>query len=169
MFGAFPTMPILAPTQREQLQNWLSEIGELYVDVHRPHSGSSGTAYFLLSVDELETLVVDETSPELVVTVFRHLQYPLRGVADSSLLAQALQQIPDGEWFHIVSLEDRFPSPCWWRGSGNTHRELRDDFGEVLGQRVGIGQDPFDRHPTPFHFSPDEVLVFTRERKVERA
>jgi hypothetical protein len=162
-------MPALTPQQRTQLQAWLSEIGELYVDVYRPHSGGSGTGYFVRSVEAVETLISDQTWPELVVTVFRRLQYPLRGVADDALLAQALQQTRDGEWFHFVSLDDYYPSSCSWRGSGSTHAELRQEFREIIGQRVGIGRDPFDGDETWIHSTPSEVMVVRREREAELA
>src|SRR4051794_23148163 len=124
-------MSALTPQQLKQLQDWLSETGELYVDVYRPHSGGSGTAYLVRSASDVEALIAKQTWPELVVTVFRRLQYPLRGIADDALLAQALQQTRDGEWFHFVSLDDYYPSPCSWRGSGSTHAELRQEFHEI--------------------------------------
>jgi len=95
-----------------------------------------------------------------VVTVFRRLQYPLRGVADDSLLERGLQRIPEGDWYTIVLLEDYFyPNrPSWW-GSGNTHAEFRQEFSEVVGRRVGIGQNPFDKDESWIRSSPDETMV----------
>lgn len=166
---AYSLMFALTPQQETQLREWLSETGELYVDVYRPHSGCSGTAYFVRSPSELETLIREHTASELVMTIFRRLQYPLRGVADDTLLAQALQQTPDGEWFHIVSLDDHYPSPCSWRGSGSTHAELRQEFREIVGQRVGIGRNPFDGDETWIHSTSNEFMVLRHKRAVELA
>ena len=89
----------------------------------------------------------------------------MRGVADSNLLAEALQQIPEGAWFHFVSLEDYYPSPCVWRGSGNTHAELRQEFSEVIGTRIGIGKNPSDEDNS--FSNSNEVLVVRRQQRVE--
>ncbi len=135
-------MPILTPAQRQQLQEWLTETGELYVDYHRVRSAGWDDTYFFDSVTDLETLITNEKWPNLVVTVFRRLQFPIRGIADDALLARALQEIPEGKHFEIKNLAERYPVPsgCW--GSGNSHAELRSDFSEILGERVGIGPAP---------------------------
>src|SRR5947208_6004766 len=99
-------MPTLTPERRAKFQEWLSENGELCVDIYLPKSGGGGTQYFVRSVGEFEALISEQTWRELVVTVFRRLQYALRGIADESLLAQALQQIPDGQWYTIVVMEN---------------------------------------------------------------
>lgn len=156
---------MLTPERRRQVEEWLAETGELYVDIYVPHSAGGGTPYFVRSVDEIDELMVEPKWPELVVTVFRRLQYPLRGVADDNLLAEALQQIADGDWFHFVSLEDYYPSPCVWCGSGNTHAELRQEFSEVVGKRIGIGKSPSDEDNSSSNSK--EVLVVRRHRPAE--
>lgn len=137
-------MSILTSTQRQQLQEWLTETGELYVDHYRPHSAGPSDTYFVDSVEDLETLITKEKWPNLVVTVFRRLQFPIRGVADDALLARALQEIPEGKQFEIKNLAERYPSCCECWGSGTSHAELRSDFSEIIGERVGIGLAPND-------------------------
>jgi hypothetical protein len=132
--------------QHRRLEKWLSETGELYINLYLPKCAGSGTDYFVNSLEKLEELIPKQTWQELDVTVFRRLQYPLRGVADESLLERGLQQIPEGEWYTIVLLEDCFcPHLRRWRGGGNSHAEFRQEFSEVLRRRVGIGQNPFDK------------------------
>lgn len=147
------------------LRDWLVETGELYVDVHLPHSGASGNAYIIHSINDLKLLVARQPHPEIVISIFHHLQYPIRGVANESLLKQAIQQIPDGEWYTIISLEDVYPSPVVWWGSGNSHQELRREFTDLLGKNVGIGINPADASSGYWHNLPvDEVLTFSALR-----
>ncbi|HEY1173318.1 MAG TPA: methyltransferase domain-containing protein [Verrucomicrobiae bacterium] len=133
----------LTPEQRQKLQAWLTEAGELYVDWYRPHSAGPSDHYFFDSVADLETHLAHEKWPELVVTIFRRLQFPIRGIADEALLARALQELPDHKELVIKNLAERYPSQCHcWAGSGNSHAELRNDFKDILGEHVGIGLDP---------------------------
>ncbi|CAG0935678.1 hypothetical protein TFLX_04527 [Thermoflexales bacterium] len=149
------------------LNDWLAETGELYVDVHLPHSGGSSTPYFIRTLSELKELVSQQTWPEIVFSIFHYRQYPLRGIADEHLLAQALQQISDGHWYRLVSLDDFYPSPCTFFGSGNSHIELQNDFSEVLGQSIGIGQDPLDVYDNAwFHSHPNEVFLLSATRNL---
>lgn len=157
---------LLSSEKREQLQKWLAETGELCVDVYLPHSGGGGTGYFIRSIEQLEELVTRQTWRELVVTVFRRLQYPLRGIADASLLGRGLQRIPEGEWYTIVLLEDYFyPHQPSWTGSGNSHAEFRQEFLEVTGRRVGIGQNPFDKDDSWIRSTPSEAMVLDFKRQ----
>jgi hypothetical protein len=150
---------MFTPANLALLSDWLDETGELYIDVYQPHGGASSFDYFIRSMNDLKLLVSQQTYPEIVFTVFRYLQYSLRGVADESLLKQALHEIPDGQWYTIVSLDNVYPSMVSWWGSGNSHKELQNEFAEVYGKRVGIGQNPFDIHSGNwFRLHPDEVL-----------
>jgi SAM-dependent methyltransferase len=164
-------MPVFTPAQRLRLQEWLTETGELYVDHYRPHSGGPSDNYFIDSVEDLEALITNEKWPELVVTIFRRLQFPIRGVADEALLARALQEIPDHKEIAVKNLAERYPSPCGCWGGGNSHAELRGDFSEIIGERVGIGLEPeeiyegiWDYTKRSYWASHDEVMVIERKR-----
>jgi hypothetical protein len=138
-------LAFFTPHNLALLNDWLSETGELYVDVYLPHSGGSSVAYFIHSLKELKSLISQQTWPEISFTVFKQLQFPLRGKADENLLEQALNRIPDGQPYSIVSIPlSRYPSNISWQGNGNSHEELRREFADVLGEEVGIGQEPFD-------------------------
>jgi hypothetical protein len=154
---------MLTPSQYQQLREWLTETGELYVNVHQSHSGTSGRAYFVDFITDLEFLIANEPSPELVITIFRHLQYPIRGVADDALLALALQHIPHGQWFSILSTKERYPKPCKRLTGGCIRPELRRMLGEFKGQRVAVGTDPFDKNSMWVNSHPDEVMVLRRK------
>lgn len=155
-------LALFTPHNLALLEDWLAETGELYVDVYLPHSGADGTPYFIRSLREFKELVAQQTWPEIGISVFRRLQYPVRGVADQALLEQALRQISDGQCYTIVSLNHCYPSRCVFKGRGSTHAELRNDLAEVIGERVGVGQDPFDQYDDAWFLShPDDVFMLT--------
>ncbi len=154
---------MLTPSQYQQLREWLTETGELYVNVHPAQNGTTGKAYFIDFITDLESLIANEPAPELVITIFHRLQYPIRGVADDALLALALQQIPHGQWFSILSTKDRYPKPCKRLTGGCTRHELQRMLGEFNGQRVAVGTDPFDKNNTWVNSHPDEVMVLRRK------
>jgi hypothetical protein len=88
---------------------------------------------------------------------------PIRGLADEKLLATAVEQIPDSEYFTILSVPADPLAPCEIVGWGDCHGELRRAFARLAGMHVRVGQDPFDLAPVDhfdnFFDSPDEVLV----------
>jgi hypothetical protein len=153
---------LFSPAQITLLSNWLGEAHELYVDIHLPHSGSSSTAYFVRSITDLKHLIEQQIHPEIRITIFRHVQYPIRGIANNDLLDQALQQIKNGDWYSIISLAHYFPQSCRFFGSGNSHQELKQEFTEIVGELVGIGINPFDVYDEEWLNSrPDEVLTLS--------
>ena len=156
---------IFTPHNLALLSDWLAETGELYVDIYLPHSGGSGTSYFIRSLQDLKDLVVQQTGPEIVVSVFHHRQYPLRGPVHEGLIKEALREIADGTWYAIVSLKDFYPAPCSFLGSGNNHAELQKELESLGGQQVGIGENPFDSRDEKWFYShPDEVLQIAVKR-----
>jgi hypothetical protein len=155
------------------LHDWLQENGELYIDLDRPHSGGSNTSvHFVTSLAELRAIVSRETWPEVSISIFRVRQYTLRGVANQELLAAALEQIPDRQYFTILSACIDPLAPCSAIGWGEGHAELRNAFGGLEGQQVWVGQDPFDlpplNHETRFLNSPDQVFVVRSYRNPPR-
>ncbi|MCL4250381.1 MAG: hypothetical protein KJ065_19680 [Anaerolineae bacterium] len=139
-------LSLFSPHNLALLSDWLCETGELYVDIYLPHSGGGSSAYFVRSMNDLKSLIAQQTHPEIEIAVFHNLQYPIRGVADETLLKRALQQIADGDWYTIVSLENVYPFSVAWWGNGRSHQELERDFADVLGEKVGIGINPDDAY-----------------------
>lgn len=126
------------------LSDWIEETGELYVDVYVSHSGAGGTSFFIRSLQDLKSIVSQFRQlpqQEIVVTIFRQLQFSLRGVANEELLEQALQQIPNHHPYEIVYLR-YYPAHCNFCGSGTSHADLRKELTEVFGELVGIGPEP---------------------------
>jgi hypothetical protein len=155
---------LFAPSDLAMLHDWLEETGELYLDLDRPHSGGSNNSlHFVRDLAELKVIVSNETWPEVDISIFRAMQYPIRGFAAEKLLATAMKQIPDGEYFTILSVPADPLTPCGVIGWGNCHKELREDFARLQGRYIRVGQDPFDLGPNDhferFFNSPDQVLV----------
>ena len=93
------------------------------------------------------------------MTVFRRLQYPLRGIADEAMRDQALKMFP--MYYSIVSLDDYYPSGVVWFGGGDTTSQFLQEFSHVIGQRVGIGENPCEwRAGSSWADSaPDDIMV----------
>ena len=142
------------------LHDWLQESGELYVDLDRPHSGgSNSSSYFVDRLSGLKEIVSQETHPEVLLHIFREKLYTIRGNMDDALLAAALEQIPDRQWFSILTVVEDPLAPAERIGSGDCHDELRDEFIRLKGRNVRIGRDPFDQPDTGFFETPEDVLV----------
>jgi len=156
---------ILDEQRKEKLNEWLNEIGELYVDVYQPNSGASSTDYLLRSIQELEMLIAEQAWHSLTVTVFRKLQFPLRGIADNELLKKSLQVLPDN-WYDVLLISDEgyYPSSCIHLGGRDSHQELRQEYSDFEGLMVGIGQNPFDYETDWIEKSPSEAMVIKLKR-----
>jgi hypothetical protein len=134
------------------------------MDLDRPHSGgSNNSVHFIRSLADLKAIVTRETHPEVDISIFRAKQYPIRGIANESLLTDALEQIPDKRDFRILSVDADPIAPCSAIGFGGCHQELREEFSRLAGQQVRVGTDPFDLPPfdhlVRFFNDPDQVLV----------
>ena len=148
------------------LSDWLGSSGELYVDIYLPRSGASSSAYLIHSIAELKELIARQTHTETDITIFRSLQFPLRGIADAALLEKALSLISDGEYYSIIALEESvFPSSIDWQGEGRSHVEVKRDFAELDGESIGIGQEPVWVHsPDWIESHPDEAFHISMNR-----
>ncbi len=141
------------------LHDWLQDTGELYMDLDRPHSGGrNNSVHFIQSLAQIKGIVSEEKHPEVRIEIFREKQYPIRGEANETLLAAALDFITDGEWFNILLLGDGPLAPCQIVGFGDSHAELRDDFARLKDKSIHFGRNPFDQRDTYFE-RPDDVWV----------
>jgi hypothetical protein len=173
-------MPALTTSAREKLNSWFAELRDdnpnvwpsLYLDMYVAHSGSGGKPYLVGSVDDLEKIIGQQSGNELQVCVFRGYQYSIRirgGVTpDMSLLKDALQTIPEGEWFQILSIEyPNYPFAPDVLASGNSHVELRQALMKLVGRVIAVSQNPFDGDDNWVYTSPDKVMVLNLHREKE--
>ena len=157
---------LFSPHNLALLNDWLQETGELYVDVYHPHTASGSTAFIVRSMNELKSMFSQDSWLEIEITIFRARQFPLRGIADETLLEQALQLIPDGQAYSIATLNlNQHPSRINFHGDGKSHEQFRRDFAEVLGEEVGIGREPSLIYDDKWILShPSEVLYLSIHR-----
>jgi hypothetical protein len=126
------------------LHDWITEIGELYVFIDLPHSGASGYGYLVHSLEDIRNLIVQQTHPEIEIDIFREIMFPIRGKDYATLLARAVREIPDNQYYRIVALAS-YPNSCRPLADGKGHNELRDDIAKLdADQEIGIGVFPFD-------------------------
>lgn len=116
---------------------------------------------------QLKQIIAEEKHPEVCITIFREKQYPIRGTADETLMTAALDFIPDGEWFSIVTLGDHPFAACSVVGFGDTHAELREDFIRLRNKSVYFGRNPFDQQNSYFE-TPDDAWVVSSYRHPQK-
>jgi hypothetical protein len=148
------------------LGDWLNDTGELYIDVYWPHSGGSGVEYVVRSLPDLKRVVSNHAGQELILTILREKCYPLRGLVNDDLIAQAMQLIQDGsyyeilDWGKLLDVDKPFPGVGTTLEDGNTHDELQEHLAGLIGREVAVGTNPFDYHDTDYFFErPEEVFV----------
>lgn len=138
-----------------KLNNWIRENGEALIYIDLPHSGGSGNFYLLKSSDQLDGLVNFALSDarkygdgRAIIAGFRSGYYPLRGIVDEVLIEKIRSAWLGNDWYSIVSLENVFPEPLSYIGSGNTQEEFENDLDDLLADwlnhHIGFGENPFD-------------------------
>jgi hypothetical protein len=154
-------MHLFEPRDLALLNDWLDETGEIYVDLDRPHRGAlDNSVYIVQDLAVLKAIISHELSPEICISIFRRKQYPIRGLAGEALLTTALHDIPDHQWFSIISPGTDVVTPFKVIGWGDCHGELRDAFNQHHGKTIYVGQNPFDYvDDRQFFDRPDEVWV----------
>ncbi|MSU80449.1 MAG: hypothetical protein EXS16_20470 [Gemmataceae bacterium] len=77
------------------------------------------------------------------IEVFRDPQLPMRGTVDEAFIASALDAIPDGEEFLVLTMDALPGSGISSRGMmGASHTDLRESLEELRGKRVALGVCP---------------------------
>ena len=122
-----------------RITDWLTASGELLIERYYPHSGGSGTYFFIVSLADLAEMT-EQARPGAVFYVFRRKQFPIRGIVDDAFFDRALEAIPDGAWY-LFTPPSFYPTPVSYE-SGNTHLELRAELEARRGALVGLGRDP---------------------------
>ena len=134
------------------LHDWLTELGELFVRVEYPRSGSSGDDYLFRSLEDLRKLISRQTLGDIYIYIFRAVIFPIRGNDYSALLQRAVQDIPEAQYYRIVALppytrESKYlgSHQCECLADGKGHEELQRDIASLEpGREIAIGVHPFD-------------------------
>jgi hypothetical protein len=135
---------LVTPPYVALFYDWLTELRELFVDLEYPHSGGSGKNYFVRSLSDIRNLLSQQAHPEIVITIFGIRIFSLRSRDHALLLALALEQLPEDEYFQIVETKP-FPHEIVALADGKGHAELRQYFAALDAQQeVAVGVHPFD-------------------------
>ncbi len=127
------------PIVTQILQDWFSASTELFVELDRPHSGTSGGFYILKNYLQYEDLIT-KASPGAVCFMLRDKQLPLRGLVDDTFINRALDWLEDGDYYIIIE-PSSYPQTIRFLGDGKTRLEFERELRELRGTEVWVGQD----------------------------
>lgn len=127
---------------QQTIKQWIKAHGEIFVNIHHPHSGSSGENYFFRSAAHVDALIAS-LSPKSVLIAYRQRQFPIRIALSPAHIPAILETITEGSWYGIVDLAP-YPEVVIFYGSGNTHQELFQDIQDLMGGEYGIGIEPLE-------------------------
>jgi hypothetical protein len=123
----------------DTLNDWFKASGELFVELYKPHSGGSGFFYVLNTCAQYEDLMANARTGSISF-ILRDRQLPIRGIVDDSFIENALNQIPDGEYYTVIE-PCVYPNSFVYLGDGNTHAELKSDLEKLRGAEAWAGVD----------------------------
>jgi hypothetical protein len=126
------------------LHDWLTDLGELFIDFHYPHRAGTNNNYFIKRLEDVRDAVSQQHHTEIEITIFRAIVFPIRGTDYSTLLQRTLKEIPDNQYYQIVT-PDSYPQECLALADGKGHKELERDLDNLeRGLEIAIGLHPFD-------------------------
>ena len=128
------------PLLIQTVERWMYDSTDLFVELHYPHTGSSGDYYLLTTIRDFNELLAGARRGA-IVTVLRKQQYPIRGIVDDDLIDRAIAEVPDGEWYDIVR-PWFYPTMLPLSGGGNNHQQYRKELEELRGEEVFTGRAP---------------------------
>ena len=124
------------PAFLAQAQQWIASQSELLV-LSR-YSRAAGSRQYLLfrSADAFQR-ALQTLPPSTSVILLPDAEFPLRGIADKTLLERALALLPEDSEFLILRLET---DGVAWDGVG--HGELAEQVAELDGEQLAVGLYP---------------------------
>jgi hypothetical protein len=132
----------VTPAFLERVAAWISETGEVLV-ILRYLRAAGAKAFALCRMrHEFESLV--KAAPRGTdIEVFRDRQLSLRGVVDDGFIESAVQMIPEGHEYLLVTTEAQPGSRISRFGDiGASHVELRASLAGLMGSEVAFGACP---------------------------
>lgn len=143
-------------TLLDKVKQWIELDGIIYFDIYFVHAGATAANLLIASYKDFIECLPHGGKGE--ITVVRHPDYLLNGMATVELLEQALKMFQEeNEWKMVILNPDDVFNPGMVRG--RTHKELSDAFKKFNTMYIAIcfGRDQFppDRPPK----GQEEVLV----------
>lgn len=124
----------------EQVQHWIEDSNEVFVVLRYAYAAGAKDYLFVRSFAQFTALLAT-LPPRTDVIVFQERQLSIRGIADDSLLNEALTNIPEGIWWFLLCREGDNPGDYSSAGD-DTHAALREAFQEYQGKYITLGLDP---------------------------
>jgi hypothetical protein len=126
----------------ERVAGWIQRSGEVLVILRYLRAAGAKDFALCRTRDDFEALV--EALPTGTdIEVFRDPQLPLRGVVDAAFISSALDAIPEGQEYLVVTMEVGPDSRMSrWGYIGFSHPELRESLEELRGAEVALGVCP---------------------------
>lgn len=139
-------MPHVASTDPEFLrtiESWCSVEPEVLALV-RFRCGAGSREYRVFSSYSALLEMIRGAPAGACITVFRHLNLPLRGVVDELFIQKCLAAMPDAtEYLMFETVPTVAGKASWYHyGSGESHAELKDDLEQSIGLPVIVGYHP---------------------------
>ncbi len=125
------------------LSDWLLETHELLVYIYFPHSGGLQDIYVIESLPELRKILSAQTSPEILVYIFREKQFSLRGQVSKPFIERALASVFEGKRYMIIKFR-KYPELCEWVDESNSSIEIKKILENQEGETIGFGIYPFE-------------------------
>jgi hypothetical protein len=140
---------LLTAADRSGLLAWLTEsrTDDLFVRVEHPHGGGGpGPWYLIRSIDDLDAILASFEWEELELDVFREPQLALRGVANDRFAQHVAAELPDDDWYAIVSLPEGRSGSAELEILGATEdkAELARIVLSAAGAPVAVGLHPLE-------------------------
>jgi len=130
-----------APRFLEIVKNWIEKDGEVYLMLWFHCAGGTKHHWLLNSFAHFLS-IIEATEGYCSVDVYRHPNFPLRGVVDDAFIRQALVDFPDGENWFLLAYEQNSDqgTPCDVWGD-NSHTALLEALNSYIGDYVFVGPD----------------------------
>jgi hypothetical protein len=126
----------------ERVAAWINDAGEVLVILRYLRAAGAKDFALCRTRHEFESLV--KAAPRGAdIEVFRDRQLPLRGLVDDGFIESAVQMIPEGREYLLVTTETQPGSRISRFGDiGASHIELRESLAELMGSEVALGVCP---------------------------
>jgi hypothetical protein len=132
----------VTPQFLARVADWIRVSGEALVVLRYLRAAGAKDFALCRSMDEFKALVA-EAPPGTDIEVFRDKQVPLRGVVTDTFADGAVQAIPEGGEYLIMSLATKPGTRLSIAfDMGVSHAELREGLAGLRGHEVALGPCP---------------------------
>lgn len=123
------------------ITEWIKQFAPLYVDIHVPYSGGSGSCYLINDLSQLNN-IFQRTDFTSIITIFKD-SFSLRGRFDEQMKRTFRTQYKEGEYWWVLR-EEYYPEDVPIATDGSQWSEIEAGLQEEpeLIKNVLIGKEP---------------------------